>query len=152
VPRSTIRGAGRVVVLLSTLALVNTTTTAFASTRSGAVTVISGISAPFGIAAGPDGARWFTDDGNNTIGRVTSAGVVTTFGDRSIKVPGEITAGPDGALWFANNGDGSIGRITTSGSIAIFRDFRIFAPAGIAAGPDHAMWFTAVHSIGRVQV
>ena len=30
-----------------------------------------GIASPRGITAGPDGAMWFTNEGNNTIGRIT---------------------------------------------------------------------------------
>ncbi len=33
----------------------------------------SGISNPQGIAAGPDGALWFTNDGNASIGRITTS-------------------------------------------------------------------------------
>jgi streptogramin lyase len=32
----------------------------------------TGIDNPIGIAAGPDGALWFTNDGNNSIGRITT--------------------------------------------------------------------------------
>ena len=32
-----------------------------------------------GIAAGPDGALWFTESNGNKIGRITTAGVVTEY-------------------------------------------------------------------------
>jgi hypothetical protein len=32
----------------------------------------TGISVPYGIAAGPDGAQWFTNVNNNSIGRITT--------------------------------------------------------------------------------
>ena len=40
-----------------------------------------GISAPLGIAAGPDGAMWFTggDQFGGLIGRITTAGKVTSY-------------------------------------------------------------------------
>ena len=63
------------------------------------------ISGPSGIAAGPDGALWFTNYGNNSIGRITTAGLVTNYTDPSIADPFGITAGPDGALWFTNYGN-----------------------------------------------
>ena len=74
----------------------------------------SAINEPQGIAAGPDGALWFTNAGNNTIGRITAAGKATSYPAASIAGPLGITAGPDGALWFTNYTGNSIGRITTT--------------------------------------
>jgi IPT/TIG domain len=34
---------------------------------------IAGIDEPYGITAGPDGALWFTNAGNNSMGRITTA-------------------------------------------------------------------------------
>ena len=73
-----------------------------------------------GITAGPDGALWFTNSGTpngpsfvgGSIGRITTAGVVSQYTDPSIDWPAGITAGPDGALWFTNFANNSIGRIT----------------------------------------
>ena len=36
-------------------------------------------SQPTSIAAGPDGALWFTESGSNKIGRITTAGVITEY-------------------------------------------------------------------------
>jgi streptogramin lyase len=68
-----------VVVGLAVLILGLTASTAAAS-GAGKVTNYTGtgIDKPFGIAAGPDGALWFTN-GNNSIGRITTAGVVTIY-------------------------------------------------------------------------
>jgi streptogramin lyase len=64
------------------------------------------------IAAGPDGAMWFTELTGNKIGRISTAGVVTEY---AIPTPGSnpigIAAGPDGALWFAEYLGNKIGRI-----------------------------------------
>ena len=38
----------------------------------------TGISNPWGITSGPDGALWFTNYGNNTIGRITTPPPATT--------------------------------------------------------------------------
>ena len=62
----------------------------------------TGISGPEGIAAGPDGALWFTNAGNDSIGRITTGGTVTNFTGTGISDPFGIAAGPDGALWFTN--------------------------------------------------
>ena len=40
--------------------------------------------------------------GNNSIGRITTGGVVTNYTGTGISGPTGITAGPDGALWFTN--------------------------------------------------
>src|SRR5262245_51280255 len=74
-----------------------------------------GISQPNSMTVGPDGALWFTNYGNNSIGRISTTGVVTNYTDPRILHPGVITAGPDGALWFTNSY--TIGRITTDGVV-----------------------------------
>ena len=71
---------------------------------------------PDEIAPGPDGALWFTNAGNNSIGRITTAGVGTNYTGIGISDPVGIVAGPDGALWFTNQNN-SIGRITTKGTV-----------------------------------
>ena len=64
------------------------------------------------ITAGPDGALWFTNQDANSVGRITTSGVVTSYTVPGASKPRAITAGPDGALWFTNLND-SIGRIIT---------------------------------------
>ena len=111
-----------------------------------------GISFPYGIAAGPDGALWFTNSGNNTIGRITTTGLVTNYTAPGIDIPWGITLGPDGALWFTNLGNNTIGRITTAGLVTSYTGPGISSPWGIRAGPDGALWFTNYgnNSIGRI--
>ena len=106
---------------------------------------------PAFIAAGPDGALWFTEGVNaNKIGRITTAGSFTEFG---IPTAGSgsygIVAGPDGALWFTEIRS-NIGRITTAG---VLTEFAIqTAGNGIAVGPDGNLWFTEGfgNKIGRI--
>ena len=108
--------------------------------------------------AGPDGALWFTNFDNNSIGRITTAGVITNFigtvinRSGGISFPDGITVGPDGTLWFANTGYGTIGRITTAGVVTIFIDPSMSTPYRITTGPDGAMWFSngGNNSIGRI--
>jgi streptogramin lyase len=53
------------------------------------------------------------DAANNSIGRITTSGVVSNYTDTSISNPRWIAAGPDGALWFTNYApSNSIGRIS----------------------------------------
>ena len=96
------------------------------------------------IVTGPDGALWFTAQAQNLIGRITTAGEVTTT---PVPTPNAgvlgITNGPDGALWFVERLGDKIGRITTDGRV---QEFTIptpgAQPADIATGPDGALWFT----------
>ena len=99
------------------------------------------VSSPQGITVGPDGALWFTNEGDHSIGRITLHGVLTSYTDPSIATPTGITSGPDGALWFLN-GTGSIGRISVNGVVTSFSAFDDSSPVGITAGPDGAIWFT----------
>lgn len=110
-----------------------------------------GIDHPQGIAAGPDGALWFANDRNGSIGRVSTLGAVSNHASKGIDPVG-IAAGRDGALWFTNPLAGTIGRITTGGKLSIISDPSISAPFGITAGPDGAVWFTnwGNNTIGRI--
>jgi len=55
---------------------------------------------PYGIAAGPDGNLWFTEQSGNRIGRITPGGVITEFstGISAYAGPSYIATGPDGNL------------------------------------------------------
>ena len=108
-------------------------------------------SLPAGIAAGPDGALWFTESAFSVdpgrIGRITTTGTIGEVPVPPTGIPTRpfaITPGPDGALWFTQpgqfRGGGQIGRITTAGAISEF--FGGSAPEDIAAGPDGALWVT----------
>ena len=66
-----------------------------------------------GIAAGPDGALWFTERSGDNIGRITTGGTITEFALATANSqPVEIAAGSDGALWFIELVTNKIGRIT----------------------------------------
>ena len=107
------------------------------------------------IAKGPDGNLWFTEQGGDKVGRITTAGVITEFsaGITSGAVPFGIAAGPDGNLWFTEYDGNRIGRITPSGVVT---EFAIptprSGPNGITAGPDGNLWFTGARAstIGRI--
>src|SRR5487761_1789928 len=119
---------------------------------AGRATTSPSISQPWDITTGPDGALWFTNFENNTIGRITTSGTITSYTGPGISEPYGITAGPDGALWFTNYLGDSIGRITTSGTVTNYTDPSITSPEGITAGSDGALWFTNYvgASIGRI--
>jgi virginiamycin B lyase len=98
-------------------------------------------------AVGPDGALWFTNPGNNSIGRITTTGTVTNYKGHGIADPEGIITGPDGALWFTNAvPDGSIGRITTAGKVTTYCSGMF--PNSVAAGPHGSVW--AIDYTGKV--
>ena len=55
---------------------------------------------------------WFTNQLNNSIGRITTSGVVTNFTAPVVSYPKRLTPGPDAdhALWFTNNGSNSVAK------------------------------------------
>ena len=104
-------------------------------------------SSPLAIAAGSDGALWFTENTADQVGRVTTTGGFTELAPpTAFSSPAGIAPGPDGALWFTEQTTSRIGRVTTGGS---FTEYPIptpdSLPADIAAGPDGALWFTDRH-------
>jgi streptogramin lyase len=112
-------------------------------------------SEPIAIAQGPDGALWFTESQGEKIGRITTAGKITTYNVPTRNaVPYGITAGPDGALWFTENNADKVGRITTAGQFTEYKipTSGVAFPLGITVGSDRALWFVEGGFIGRVTV
>ena len=104
-----------------------------------------------GITVGPDGALWFTINSTvPSIGRIDTAGNITTFPMATGSDPRDITLGPDGNLWFTQPRGNSIGRITPAGAITLFP---LATPASfpwaIVTGPDGNLWFTQ-HDVNRI--
>ncbi len=114
--------------------------------------VPTAFSNPEGITAGPDGNLWFTESNVSTIGRITTAGVITEFRlpTKQNSRPSGIVAGPDGSLWFTEYNVNKIGRITTAGVITEFPIPTLNGVWGIASGPDGSLWFTEYGKIGRI--
>ena len=84
------------------------------------------------IATGSDGALWFVNNGNGSIGQITTAGVISNFTAATVSGPIWIAAGSDGALWFTNNSDTSVGRITTN----VTPDAKSFTPTSGPIGQN----------------
>lgn len=111
------------------------------------------------IASGPDGNMWFTNNANNSIGRITPSGKVTYF-----EVPTDpdlpsgpglfsIAAGPDGNMWFTGFYSNVVGKVTPAGRVTTYPvPIDGALPLGITAGPDGHVWFTLdfANGIGRV--
>jgi streptogramin lyase len=120
----------------------------------------SGITAgshPWGIAVGPDGNLWFTENNGHKIGRINpTTGAVTEYstGITSTSVWG-ITAGPDGNLWFTEHLSDRIGKLNpTTGAVTEYSSGITTGsqPYGITAGPDGNLWFTENNTsrIGKI--
>lgn len=143
-------------------------------TRIGIITdfTVPGPGQVYGLAAGPDGAIWFTQQGGgpnqNSIGRITVHGVASTIvqlpdstsppGSAPSDMPLEITAGSDGNLYFTTylvDPKNYIGQVTPEGR---FKRFEIptagAASFGITAGPDGNVWFTENFNqlVGRLTI
>jgi len=110
-----------------------------------------------GIAAGPDGAVWFTEvpiaaDGPpEAIGRLEPTGGYTRHALPKPKSgPRRIVAGPDAALWFTEASRSRIGRISAGGKITEFALKPGSVPDDIVSGSDGALWFTTPHALGRI--
>jgi streptogramin lyase len=81
--------------------------------------------APRHLARGSDGAMWFTDPGDGSIGRVTMGGELSEYPIQGAAagsgpashlppaVPDEIAIGPEGAPWFTEIGSPQLGSVTT---------------------------------------
>jgi virginiamycin B lyase len=78
-----------------------------------------GSPAPRFIAAGPDGALWFTDGGDESIGRITTTGQVSEYpiGTRTPASPQGIVS-QGGELWFAEAALDALGSVDPNGSPA----------------------------------
>ncbi|MGE5276882.1 MAG: IPT/TIG domain-containing protein [Acidobacteriota bacterium] len=107
---------------------------------------------PFGVAAGSDGALWFT--AGRDVGRIETGGFAMPMAGLGSGFAGAmIAAGPDGNLWFTDGSGNQIVRLTTAGAPTGFPvPTANSAPAGITAGPDGNLWFTesAGNKIGRI--
>jgi streptogramin lyase len=137
------------------------------SSSAGAVTITEfplpiANSGPSGIAPGPDGNVWFTENRGHRFGRITPTGKIDDFstgsGISADALPTDITVGPDGNLWFTEEAPSRIARLDVTGpggpqatefSTGITPGAQ---PEGITTGPDGNLWFTefAGDRIGRI--
>ena len=114
---------------------------------------------PEQIAAGSDGALWFSERYTTDVGRVTVGGRFKMYSfNQNNHHSTDITAGPDGALWFTFPNSvtpydtGKIGRITTTGATTFFQIPWVSDAESITAGPDGNLWFAdhVAAAIGRL--
>ena len=93
------RMRGVLLVMLMTGPVTGLAAVVSARAAGAAVTQFSdpSVSDPTSITVGPDGALWFTNSGNNTIGRVTTSGVVTELRRPDHRQPDEHRRGTGSA-------------------------------------------------------
>jgi uncharacterized delta-60 repeat protein len=138
----------------------HTTVTVVANSQFNEYPVRSG-SNPIGIAVGPDGNLYFTEQtqATNQIGVMSPSGTVLaeypvpTANSR----PEYLVAGPDGNMWFTEQRGNQIAALATDGSGTI-TEFPTptpnSAPTLITVGPDGNVWFTELgaNQIGYIDL
>ena len=82
---------------------------------------------PEGSPPGPTGPCGSPTDGSNSIGRITTAGVVTDYTDAGIADPTGSPPGLTAPCGSPTAGSNSIGRITTAGVVTIYTGSRLSA-------------------------
>ena len=153
-------------LFLSLLALVSISPAVAQMTKVGQITEFGPLTGALlnTIIKGPDGALWFTEQGDgqpgtSKIGRITTTGHISEFTDPvSLGSMVNLTTGPDGNIWltessgsfFTNDLVCRIGRVTPAGQISEF----VLSPkntcaGNIVSGPDGAVWFTAYTTLTR---
>ena len=115
------------------------------------------------IAAGPLDSMWFTIPAVNLIGRITVAGVVTTFpvttsssvsSGATLPTIGALTTGADGLIYITQNADSMISGMTVDGAITNIPLPSGAQPISITPGPSDTLWVSeaGANSIGRLVV
>lgn len=124
----------------------------------------AGAVTPLMIASGPDGALWFTEFNNATIGRITTSGSMTHYGVRNGgSQPYDIISGPLGKLWFTESTFILSAPVNTCSIEVMNPDGTMYAeyvisnspggePHGLCQGPDGNVWFcmNGSNQIGRI--
>jgi hypothetical protein len=111
------------------------------------------------ITVGPDGNLWFTVSGYPSyVGRISTNGTFSGFGNFATNFARGITVGPDGNLWLTNYdqqfGDpAEITRVTPAGVVTQFPLSDASGGAfGITADHNGDLWFTELVSGKIVEV
>jgi streptogramin lyase len=107
---------------------------------------------PTAIAVGFDNALWFTEDGVDRIGRISTDGTITEYQTPSADSnPDGIALGADKSMWFIETGTDMIGRITPAGRITEFSldGLDVSWGSSIVKGPGQAMYVLANDTDGN---
>jgi virginiamycin B lyase len=99
------------------------------------------------IAAGPGNDIWFTEQGSNAIGVMSTSGALlekfTVPGSNQNPTPLGITEGTDDTMWFTETTANQVASITAGGTITLHPlPTAADGPESIVYGPDGNLWFT----------
>lgn len=96
-----------------------------------------------GMIVGPDNDLWFTDDGNDRVGFITTQGIVTSYAAPAGTSPTQIATGGDGNLWVTDS-NGSILRVSTAGGFTQYTTGITAGahPQAIVSASDGYLYFT----------
>ncbi|MGD0968412.1 MAG: hypothetical protein ABR949_09020 [Candidatus Aquilonibacter sp.] len=130
----TITDSGSVALVLP---ITNTPIGASVTVNGTQITEYGGYGTPFGIAKGPDGNIWFTDQTTQEVEAFGPASLTIQYQYATGANLWDIATGSDGALWVADQGNGGALRVTPSG-IETQYPFS-GTPQGIAPGPNGLM-------------
>jgi virginiamycin B lyase len=111
------------------------------------------LESPTAIAAGADGAVWFTIDRSDVIGRVQNGTIqrISTSG-RNLEPLG-VGVAPDGAAWFTDAVAGAVARVTPTGEVSRLKlDTPIVRLGRLAVGSDGSVWFAESTSYSITQI
>lgn len=104
------------------------------------------------IAASPDGSVWYSDRGDQAIGRlVPGAGVRESLGSGGAFNPGPITVSADGVAWVVNDSPGAIHRVEPSMAMRTIEIPGASAVISPAIGADGNVWVSYQGASGAFQ-
>ena len=105
------------------------------------------------IISGPAHKLWFIEPGTDTIGSVTTAGVISDcpLSDAGGS-PSSLAAGAGDTLWITQSDDDTIVKLTPDGVLHPYQLAAHTHPGCITRGADGAIWFIAggIGTIGRI--
>jgi len=107
------------------------------------------------IAAGPGNDIWFTEQGSDAIGVMSTSGALlskfTVPNSNLNPTPLGITEGPDDTMWFTENAANQVASITAQGKITVYAlPGAASGPRSIVYGPDGNLWFTDNTGVGSI--
>jgi streptogramin lyase len=107
------------------------------------------------IASGPGGDIWFTEQGSNAIGVISTSGVLLhkfTVPNANLNpTPLGITEGADETMWFTEDGANQVASMTAAGKVTVYPlPSAASGPQSIVYGPDGNLWFTENTGVARI--
>ncbi len=106
------------------------------------ITEYTGYSHPLGIAKGPDGNIWFTDQGSQTVNALSPSNPATLVYNYGVSGSDlfELVAGPDGAMWMSDDNLEGVDRMTTAGVLTQYSLPSGGSPRGITYDTAGQLW------------